>query len=113
MNKQIEYRSSTGQRFEVAANGRIAPASGEINLRSLGCPDWLATRVENSRIEQRAKTAMAKGNEPVKAVPTIEELKARAARIGDEIANDNKRFRDQEELKQRRRAAAGITTRMS
>jgi len=111
MNKQIEYRSSTGQRLEVAANGRIAPAQGEIDLRSLGCPDWLATRVENDRIERRASAAMAKGAAPAKPVPTLHELKARAAQIGQQIADDNRRLLEKNELRKRMRNLAGISTR--
>jgi hypothetical protein len=109
----IEYRNANGTRIEVAANGRLMPAQNEVNLRSLGCPDWLATRVENSRIERRAKAAMAKGSEPAVAnVPTTEELKARAAQVGQQIADDNRRLIEQDELKTRLRAAAGITTRL-
>ncbi|MGB7666640.1 MAG: hypothetical protein WBL66_05220, partial [Candidatus Acidiferrales bacterium] len=75
---KVEYRTSSGQAFEIAANGHlVAPV---INLRSLGCPDWLASRVENAReqrsIRLRASAAMSKG---YVAEPTLDELQQKAA----------------------------------
>jgi hypothetical protein len=109
----IEYRNSNGSCIEMAANGRLMPAQHEVNLRTLGCPDWLATRIENDRIERRARAAMAKGTEPAKPMPSMSDLKARASQIAQQIADDDKRFREQEELKQRLRNAAGIMTRIA
>jgi len=39
----IEYRSSNGSAAFKAANGE------RVSLRSLGCPDWLAKKVIESR----------------------------------------------------------------
>ncbi len=44
----IEYRTCGGDVIELAADGHIA-RSKKIDLRSLGCPDWLASKIEVRR----------------------------------------------------------------
>jgi len=52
----IEYRTTDGNRIEVAANGHISTPK-KVDLRSLGCPDWLASKVEGAREVRRAAPA--------------------------------------------------------
>jgi len=105
---QIEYRTRDGHRLEVAANGRVVPASEPINLRSLGCPDWLAQKVENSKVLRRAAVAM--GVVPqAPAVVTDADRRAKAAQIGEQIAADARKLQSDTELKNRLQAAAGIS----
>jgi hypothetical protein len=47
----IEYRTSDGNRIEVAANGHISTPK-KVDLRSLGCPDWLASKVEAREVRR-------------------------------------------------------------
>jgi len=108
---QIEYRSSRGTRLEVNANGQILPSSGPVNLRAMGCPDYIARKVENGDILRRAAKAMAIGAPAPAAPVTDADLRRRAAEIGQKIADDNAKFRADEELKKRLRARAGITDR--
>jgi len=51
-----EYRTTDGNRIEVAANGHISTPK-KVDLRSLGCPDWLASKVEGAREVRRAAPA--------------------------------------------------------
>lgn len=107
---KVEYRTSSGQAFEIAANGHlVAPV---INLRSLGCPDWLATKVENARehrsIRERAATAMSKGTV---ATPSDEEIRRKAAAIGEQVAADKEELRREDEMREKMRIASGRTTR--
>jgi hypothetical protein len=100
----IEYRTGSGQRIELAAGGQLYSTRHEVNLRTLGCPDWLATRVENAR---RKREAAARGTEPeAPPVLTLSEMKERAAKLGDQIAADAKRFGEDEESRQRMRQQA-------
>ena len=55
----IEYRSSNGSAAFKAVNGE------HVTLRSLGCPEWLAKKVSESR-KQRA------GREAAPALPAAE-----------------------------------------
>ena len=124
MEKKIEYRSNRGNRRLVAGvDGRVVPSlatmvTGE-ELRMMGCPEHLIAKHEAraaakraaasvADIKQRAAAAMAKGAPEVKPLPSFEDLRARSVKIADQIADDNKRLREQEELKQRMRRAAGI-----
>lgn len=49
----IEYRSSNGSAAFKAANGE------RVSLRSLGCPDWLAKKVIESRAARKAEHSAA------------------------------------------------------
>lgn len=100
-----EYRTSRGVAFEIAANGHIVPPT--INLRSLGCPDWLASKVERSR-EARALRENAPAPKPT---TTDEALRKRAAAIGAEVAADQEEIRKQEALKKQMEILSGRTTR--
>lgn len=70
-----EYRSSNGNRLQVEANGRVVLASGLANLRALGCPDHLATRMEE-RMERR------------NAGIHCDQLLARAKAVGAQVEAD-------------------------
>ncbi len=52
----IEYRTSDGNRIEVAANGHVSTPK-IVDLRSLGCPSWLADKVEARRAAAPARTS--------------------------------------------------------
>jgi hypothetical protein len=107
MDKTIEYRSSRGRRLEVAGQGLLREASDAVNLRSMGCPEWIVERVERGAIERRAAAAMAKGTTPASSA-TDADRRARAAELGQQIAADNERIRKDSELKTRMKIAAGI-----
>ena len=105
----IEYRTAKGHRIEVNANGRVVPGTGLVNLRSLGCPEHIARSVENSQILRRANEAMSKGTPAPNTAPVTDaDRRAKAAQIGQQIADDNKRLGEQDELRKRMRAASGI-----
>lgn len=93
--KQIEFRMADGRAIEMAVSGRIVPAT--LNLRALGCPEHIARAVEQDRekgaILRRADAAMRIGAETPKPELTLAEKKARAAQIGRQIAEDDRRFR--------------------
>src|SRR5260370_2197476 len=52
----IEYRNTDGSQIEVAANGHLSTPK-KVDLRSLGCPDWLASKVEGAREVRRPAPA--------------------------------------------------------
>ena len=54
----LEYRTCRGQRIEINANGTILPGTGPVNLRAMGCPDYIARKVESGQILRRAATYM-------------------------------------------------------
>jgi hypothetical protein len=107
MKMAIEYRTAHGQRLEINANGRILPGSGLVNLRAMGCPDHIARKVENGQILRRAASAMS-ASTPAPVVVTDEMRRAKAAQIGEQIAEDNRKLQAHIELKDRLQAAAGI-----
>ncbi len=100
----IEYRTASGERIELAASGQLVSTRQKVNLRSLGCPDWLATRIEDTR---RNRHNVAQHSE-CDATLTISEMKARAAKIADAIAADAKHFEQDEELRRRMRQQAAM-----
>jgi hypothetical protein len=106
---KIEYRSSQGRRLEVNANGAIMPGTGQVNLRAMGCPEHIARKVENSEVLRRAAAAMAKGTPaPASTVVADESRRAKAAQIGQQIADDNRKLEADTALKHRMQLAAGI-----
>jgi hypothetical protein len=90
---RIEYRSAHGVALEVAA-GRLTPvqrtADIVANLRAHGCPENLIERREIHEIRARADAAMRRGVPQTE--PSLAELKRRAAAVGQQIAEDAKRF---------------------
>jgi hypothetical protein len=104
----IEYRTYHGRRLENFGNANVLQGTGPVNLRSLGCPDNIARKVENAQILRRAGLAMYVGTE-APAVVTDADRRAKAARIADQIAEDDRKFQANSELKNRLQAAAGIT----
>jgi hypothetical protein len=101
---KIEYRSSTGRRLEINANGGIMPGSGPVNLRAMGCPEHIARKVETGQVLRRAAIAMS-----VTPAPDADaQRRAKAARIGQQIADDNRKLEADTALKNRMQAAAGI-----
>jgi hypothetical protein len=104
----IEYRTARGNRLEVNANGQILPGSGPVNLRAMGCPDFIARKVENSQILKRAAAAMGIGTtEP--AVVTDADRRAKAAQIEQQIADDARKLQADTDLKNRLQSLAGIS----
>jgi hypothetical protein len=99
----IEYRTGSGQRIELAASGQLVSTRQEVNLRTLGCPEWLAVRVENVRKKPHASLHTER-----EAPLTLSEMKVRAAKIGDEIAADTKRFDEDEEQRRWMRQQAAV-----
>ena len=65
----IEYRSSNGSAAFKAANGE------RVSLRSLGCPDWLAKKVIESRKRKSGHEAA-----PVHVAPAEPQADADALR---------------------------------
>lgn len=109
---KVEYRMNQGnRRLEMAADGRtVLPVTDQIaNLRALGCPEHIAAKVERSAIERRARQAMAVGTvEPTgPTAPSFSDLRAKATEIGNQIADDNKKFREQEAMHKRLKSASG------
>ena len=103
----IEYRSSRGQRLEVNANGAIMPGTGPVNLRAMGCPDYIARKVETGQVRRRAAEAMAVG--ATLPLPVTDETRrAKAAQIETQIAEDARKLQADTELKNRLQSAAGI-----
>jgi len=103
----IEYRTIHGQRLEINANGRILPGSGLVNLRAMGCPEHIARKVESGQILRRANEALAVGATLPLQV-TDETRRAKATKIGEQIAEDDRKFQADADLKARMQAAAGI-----
>jgi hypothetical protein len=104
----LEYRTCRGQRIEINANGTILPGTGPVNLRAMGCPDYIARKVESGQILRRAATAMLVGaTEP--AVVTDADRRAKAAQIEAQIAEDARKLQADTELKNRLQTAAGIS----
>jgi len=60
MSNTIEHYGSsrTGRGREVVINGRSEPVEG-LDLRLLGCPDWLARKVDVWRVERRNRSTHA------------------------------------------------------
>jgi hypothetical protein len=106
----IEYRTAHGQRLEINANGRILPGSGLVNLRAMGCPEYIARKVENGQVLRRAAAAMSVGT-PGPTVVTDADRRAKAAQIAEQIAEDDRKFQADAELKNRLQSLAGITYR--
>ena|SRR5580700_7283247 len=104
----IEYRTYHGQRLENFGNANVLLGNGPVNLRSLGCPDYIARKVENSRILRRAGLAMSVGT-PAPAEVTDADRKRRAAEIGQQIAEDNRKLQADADLKARMQTLAGIS----
>jgi hypothetical protein len=122
---KLEYRTAGGAAFEIAANGHLVAAT--VNLRALGCPDWIAEKVERARAARRPaesgsgeivyqhvmariddmnrKRAEQIGKE-VQA-----DLQQRANEIGEENAELSAEITRHDELKQRMHILAGRTTR--
>jgi hypothetical protein len=105
MKMNIEYRTLGGQRrLEVNANGAIMPGTGPVNLRAMGCPEHIARKVETGQVLRRAAVAMS-----VTPAPDADETRrARAAQIGQQIAEDNRKLQADADLKARMQTAAGI-----
>jgi hypothetical protein len=74
-----EYRSSSGNRLRIEANGRVTADRSTVNLRALGCPEELVDSLERKREARQQNLAN-------------HDVKARAAKIGAQIAADNAKF---------------------
>jgi hypothetical protein len=62
----IEFRNSSGSAaFKATLNGE------QVSLRSLGCPDWLARKVDESRANRKNSTVHV----PVQQSPEVEALR--------------------------------------
>src|SRR5271156_3774488 len=96
----IEYRTYHGWRLENFGNANVLLGTGPVNLRSLGCPDYIARKVENSQILRRAGLAMSIGT-PAPIVITDADRRAKAAQIAEQIAEDDRKLRVNDELKNR------------
>ncbi|HTA59505.1 MAG TPA: hypothetical protein VK805_15190 [Candidatus Baltobacteraceae bacterium] len=106
----LEYRTCRGQRIEINANGTVLPGTGPVNLRTMGCPEYIARKVETSNVLRRAAAAMAIGTPaPASTVVTDADRRAKAAQIETQIAEDARKLQADAELKNRLQAAAGIS----
>ncbi|SRR6266403_4928366 len=106
----LEYRTARGQRLEINANGTVLPGTGPVNLRAMGCPDYIARKVENGQVLRRAAQAMAIGTpKPKSTVVTDADRRAKAAQIETQIAEDARKLQADQELKNRLQSLAGIS----
>jgi hypothetical protein len=104
----IEYRTYHGRRLENFGNANVLLGTGPVNLRSLGCPDHIARKVENSQTLRRAGLAMSIGA-PAPTEVTDADRRAKAAKIAEQIAEDDRKFQADAELKKRMQSLAGIS----
>jgi hypothetical protein len=75
-----------GDRRTIIFDGRSYDAEN-INLRMLGCPSWLADKVEAREAAQKGVTTRATVT-PARIIPSTEELRQRAERLGRQIAEE-------------------------
>jgi hypothetical protein len=79
----VEYGG--GDRRMVVIAGRAHDA-GDIDLRLLGCPDELATRIEKREAERAAERRARINAQPVRTITVAETPAQRLARMDDDYA---------------------------